>query len=175
MKKLIAFTGLAGSGKTTASNYLLTKLGGERINFKSGLIKEMKEIFPDFLKKEAEIYNCTIDELFNTKPGAFRQFMQNYGTELRRAADSEYWVKKWEELVIASTSDTIIVDDLRFLNEGQAIRNNHGIVIRIIKKGQENIMLHQSETEMNDILHDYIIEVEPGNVEELYRQLDDIF
>lgn len=170
--KLIAFTGLAQSGKSTASVYLENTHGFTRVNFKSAMIEEIKRLMPDFLKKEAEIHNCTIDELFNTKPGSFRQFMQNYGTELRRGEDNDYWVDKWKWLVGCAAVNNIVVDDLRFINESKAISNNKGIIIRVVKKGQENTMLHQSEIEMNDIIPDETIEVEPGDLEGLYKKLD---
>jgi len=170
--KLIAFTGLAQSGKSTAAEYLISKYGFTRVNFKSAMIEEIKSTMPDFLKKEAEIHNCTIDELFSTKPGSFRQFMQNYGTELRRGEDNDYWVNKWEWLIEYTEADNIVVDDLRFINESKAISDNKGIVIRIVKKGQENTMLHQSEIEMSNITPDETIEVEPGDLEGLYKKLD---
>lgn len=176
--KLIAFTGLAQSGKSTASAYLENTHGFARVNFKSAMIEEIKSTMPDFLKKEAEIYNCQVDDLFTMKPGSFRQFLQNYGTELRRKGDNDYWVNQWltkANSLYLETGASIVVDDVRFLNEAEMIKRAGGIVVRVLKRGQENTMSHSSETEMAQIVPDTTIEVEAGDVEELCRAVEQIY
>jgi hypothetical protein len=176
--KLIAFTGLAQSGKSTASAYLESTHNFHRVNFKSAMIEEIKSTMPDFLKKEAEIYNCQVDDLFAMKPGSFRQFLQNYGTELRRKGDNDYWVNQWltkANSLYLDTGASIVVDDVRFLNEAEMIKRAGGIIIRVVKNGQENTMSHSSETEMSQIIADHIISVEPGDVETLCKEVQKIY
>lgn len=169
---IIALTGLKQSGKSTAANYLVEKYGFIKHNFKDALINEIKTYFPDFIKKECELYNCDVDYLFEKKPGHIRQLMQNFGTELRRKEDIEYWVRKWVDIV-GGTGD-FVVDDCRFLNEARTVRFCRGIVIKIIRTGQVSTDQHQSETEMNEIIPDYTIEVATGEQHKLYEQLDKI-
>lgn len=178
MTNLIAFTGLAQSGKSTASAYLENTYGFKRVNFKSAMIEEIKHTMPDFLAKEAEIHSCSIDDLFAVKPGSFRQFLQNYGTDLRRREDNDYWVSQWlikANRIFTETQHGIVVDDVRFINEANMIKTAGGIIIRVIKEGQENTMSHASETEMSSIVPDYTITVAPGDVETLCNKVEEIY
>lgn len=175
---LIAFTGLAQSGKSTASAYMESTHGFVRINFKSAMIEEIKKTMPAFLAKEAEIHNCTIDDLFNTKPGSFRQFLQNYGTELRRSEEQDYWVNQWltrANQMYLDKNVGIVVDDVRFINEAEMIKRAGGVLIRVVKEGQDTVMAHQSETEMSQIVPDYTIVAKPGDVESLCNQIQAIY
>jgi len=97
---IIGITGLRRSGKTTVSKYLQENHGFVSHNFKAALIKEMKEKFPDTLDalcRDLEGANNTVDGLFEEKPRAMRALMQNFGTDVRRAEDPNYWVDEWSK------------------------------------------------------------------------------
>lgn len=175
--QVIGFTGLKQSGKSTASAYLQGKYGFVNLNFKTKMIEEMKQNFPLFLQAEADAHKCTVDDLFNLKPGSFRQFMQNYGTELRRGSDSNYWVNRWLAAanLLWMEGKSIVVDDVRFLNEAEAIRLAGGKIIRIVRKGQETPDQHTSETEMASIKVDATIEVGEGEIEKLCEDLNKVY
>lgn len=167
---IIALTGLKRSGKSTAAKHLETKYGFIRINFKDALLTELKQYFPDFLKAEAEYHACTVDELLERKPGHIRQLLQNFGTELRRGEDPNYWIEKWNNKVYPG--ENIVVDDVRFLNEAEMVKENFGKIIRIVRLGQESKDGHASETEMDKIEHDYIIVADEGSPEQITSYLD---
>lgn len=112
---LIALCGYKQSGKSVAATYLKEKYNFTPHNLKDGLIKELKQNFPDYLKKESEHHACTIDELFERKPGSTREFMKNYGTEVRRKEWKNYWLSKWMDT--KPKDQDIVVDDVRFTNE----------------------------------------------------------
>lgn len=178
MKKIIAFTGKKESGKTTASNYLMkrcleeseTPVKVERINMKDPIIEEMREHFPMILGAIAENYTLTIDDLFNEKPPLMRKLMQDYGL-MRRKEDPMYWVDKWEEKVRRSNSDVIITDDVRFMNEYDAIGRHGGGVYKIVREGLESTDNHATETEI-----DYIPcpTITAKDKEELFNKIDQI-
>lgn len=170
---LIALTGLKQSGKSTVSKILKEKYGFYPINFKDSLIQEMKEFLPDFLEKEAEFYKCTIDELFEKKPGNFRQLMQNFGTELRRGQDKDYWCNLWLSKYKSCLFD-VVVDDCRFLNEAFTVQQNGGVIVKIIKNNQLNNDLHLSETESSQIIPDYEITCDEGNLSCLEQNVDNL-
>lgn len=170
---IIALIGQKQSGKSTASKHLQEKYGFKPHNFKDALINEIKTYFPDFVAKECELYNCDVDYLFEKKPGHIRQLMQNFGTELRRKEWEDYWVQEWSYRMFGAKN--VVVDDCRFLNEARAIKEKNGIIIKIIRTGQENKDLHQSEQEFNQIIPDYIIEVATGEQNKLYEKLDKIY
>lgn len=175
MTQLIGLIGFKQSGKTTAAEHLESK-GFERINFKDCLIDEIKQNFPDLLNEikdnmELRGLPMSIDELFLTKPPLIRTLMQNYGTDVRRKDDSNYWVNEYLNKII-STPGSIVTDDVRFLNEADAIKNNGGKLIRIIREDITSGGDHVSETEHLKIKEDYIISVGYGDTQGLYDALD---
>lgn len=167
---IIALTGLKRSGKSTAAKHLETKYGFIRINFKDALLAELKQYFPDFLKAEAEYHACTVDGLLERKPGHIRQLLQNFGTELRRSEDPNYWVEKWWDSL--DHNKNIVVDDCRFLNEAAMVKQAGGKIINIVRLGQESKDGHASETEMIKINHDYVIVADEGKPEQITSYLD---
>ena len=147
---IVGLVGFKRSGKSTVAKYLESKYGFYRHNFKDALIEEIKQNFPDLLEEiiEDEIYhadmnetgeknNIDIDWLFANKPPLIRALMQNYGTEVRRNEDINYWVNKWE-IALRDMSqkgilpEDIVTDDVRFLNEAKVVNIWDGIIIRVI-------------------------------------------
>lgn len=173
---IIGFVGLMGTGKTTACN-ILKKYWGEdveHINFKDGLVAEMRERVPDLLNELAFVYDRSVDELFATKPPAMRALMQNYGTEIRRRDDYNYWVSKWQESV-RKTDKNVVCDDVRFLNEADAVeRFARGILIRLERTDIVHTGNHPSETEQSEIVVDYTIVLGEGELDKLEKSLLEI-
>lgn len=165
----IGFTGKMGSGKTTACDYLLSKRPFKKVSFKSALINEIRDNFPTLLEDLADHYAVTIDALFTLKPPMMRHLMQEYGTDVRRSDDPDYWVNRWKEGV----EGDVLTDDVRFLNEAQAVRDMGGIVIRLVRPSTF-AGTHKSEVEMDLIEPDVTIITEDGDLEGLYRQLDGV-
>lgn len=175
MFTVLAFTGLKGSGKSEACKYIESIAPNVvRINFKDALVQEMKERLPDVLRRLSEQYQCTIDELFATKPPIMRELMQNYGTEVRRGDNPNYWTDQWIEAAYEENrfDHAVLVDDCRFLNEASAVRKLGGMVIRIERPDIAAHDTHQSETEMDQIAVDYTVQSITGDLEGMYAQLD---
>lgn len=178
---IIAFTGKKQTGKSTACAYLEKTYGFTRVNFKDPLIAELKQNFPDLLKVIRNQESFTINNLFENKPPLIRTLMQNYGTNVRRKDDPDYWVKQWiDEIEYQAVmgANGITVDDCRFLNEANAvhgIKNNGGIIIRLIRTDMEHTDTHVSETEMDLIIPDFTIVCNGNDHEHLYSELDRIY
>ena len=174
---LIGFTGLAQSGKSTACNYILEKYPTfVKVGFKDAIVGEMRENFSLLLEHMADIYLMSVDELFTKKPPLMRKLMQCYGTEVRRGDDPEYWIKLWMEGVsnCKDNGQDVVCDDVRFLNEAAAILGMGGYLVRIKRPDVTHTGDHQSETEMMELEVDYTIEVEPGDLDGLYREVDNL-
>lgn len=182
MSKIIAFTGFKQTGKSTAAKYLESK-GYVRHNFKDALVQELKDGFPDLLreidsqwKKDLIRGGATYDvldwDLFDKKPPLMRALMQNYGTDVRRKEDPDYWVKQWAKNSYGH--DKIVCDDVRFINEAAKVKERGGIIIRLTRPDITSGGEHSSETEQLQIEVDYTIECVPGDHEHLYRELDKI-
>ena len=186
MTQIIAFTGLKQTGKTTAADYLVSKWGFVKHNFKDALVEEVKERFPDLLR---EIYDVECldgqddwtleynpDLLFSKKPPLIRTLLQNYGTEVRRKEDPDYWVRLWELSVLYEIRNDpnykLVVDDARFINEVDSVRAEGGTIIRLTRPDLTVPDNHSSETEQSQIEVDYSLETERGDFEGLYRELD---
>ena len=189
---IIGLIGFKQVGKSTAAKYLEEKYSFIRHNMKDALVAEIKQNFPDLLKEIADWYNSnllasatlgmkflSIDDLFEVKPPLMRALLQNYGTEVRRGDNDNYWVEQWSRKIMDSTlvtgfNDKFVTDDVRFLNEASAIKDNDGILIRLTRPDITTGGSHASETEQLLIVADYEIECKPGDHEHLYRELDKI-
>lgn len=179
MIRIIAFTGKRGNGKSTASNKVREVLEGQnltvvRINFKDGLVSTMREKLSGTLEETAKMYNMTVNQLFDDKPPIMRKLMQEIGTEVYRAIDNDYWVNQWKIMVEGMKDDVVvIVDDVRFQNEFDAVKSLGGTVTRIVATNKEKVVdEHQSEKEQDSFKVDTIIRA--NSKEELEEYIVDL-
>jgi hypothetical protein len=136
--KIIGFTGLSGSGKSYAASIV-------------------KECYPSyrlfsFARQIKRIAFCEMgwDQV---KDDRGRKLLQDIGMA-GRAYDPKLWINFMHQFVIPNRS--IIIDDVRFLNEAEAIRKLNGIVIRVKRFGVDP-MDHVSETEQEQINPDFTL------------------
>ena len=174
---IYGLTGKARHGKSTAVG-MLKEIDNSviQINFKDALIKELRQNFPELLQEIVVAYDgqFSIDELFINKPPLMRALMQNYGTDVRRKDNPNYWVEQWAKDVDKQTKD-VVTDDVRFQNEADAIKLRGGIVAKIIKEGAEEVnSSHASETEMDSIEVDYVVSVPAGQHDVLRKEIESI-
>lgn len=189
MSKIIGLIGFKQVGKSTADKYLEEKYGFVRHNMKDALVAEIKQNFPDLLKEITVEYNDTatgpmrtVDDMFTIKPPLMRALLQNYGTEVRRGDDDNYWTNQWFKTISLNcvTDDgksfykKVVTDDVRFKNEAKAVKVVGGILIRLTRPDITTGGSHASETEQLEIEADYTIECQPGDHEHLYSELDRI-
>ncbi len=170
---VIGICGYKGSGKSTVADHLVKEHGFTRVNFKDALVAEMKKLLPNTLKSLGEMYSLSVEELFQAKPAVMRALMQEYGTEVRRADDANYWVRQWKETV-SGIGKHIVVDDVRFFNELSALTEMDGVLIRIVRSDITSGGEHQSETEQTKFVEDFTIEASHGEHKKVYKAVDDI-
>ena len=170
MIKLIALTGAAGSGKSTVAKHLSNQqIPFARTKF-SGTLKKMLMQIPNVtidmiegeLKEEPQ-------ELFGGKTP--REVMQTLGTEWGRdSVYSKIWLDSWERSICDLTY--VVVEDLRYLNEAELVKNRGGEIWRI-KRPDYQCNGHISETEMEGIEPDLTIR-NSGSVKELHAMIDSV-
>lgn len=168
---IIAFVAPKGYGKTTACNIIKDHYRAIQLNFKDALIKELKENFPDLLRELSSVYNLFEEELFAMKPVLVRTLMQNYGTEVRRNDDPNYWVMQWKLALASLDVPIVLTDDVRFQNEYDAVRAYGGTLIRINRTDLMSDSTHQSETEQVGFECDYTVTTCEGNHEQFARDI----
>ena len=134
-KKLIGLAGKAGAGKDTVADYLWEKEGAIKIAFADALRAAGTSIFGldprNFLDrdlKEAEV------EYWGMTP---RRMLQLLGTEATKPVfGDDIWLKRWF-LSYSAVRDTdhVVVPDVRFDVEAEAIRHLGGTIVHIVRPG----------------------------------------
>lgn len=80
-----------------------------------------------------------------------RRILQWWGTEYRRAQDPDYWTKAWGRMIERLDLDKtlVLVDDVRFMNELNVIRDHGGLIVKIERPGFDGANNHSSETSLD--------------------------
>lgn len=141
MKKIIAVTGLKGSGKDTTANYIIKNYDNWEKDSFAGTLKDAISAIFGWNRKmlagetpEDRIIREKPDEFWSNKLGyeaTPRNIMQKIGTDvLRNNFDKNIWIYSLEHK-ITNTDKNIIITDCRFKNEIDALRNLGAIIIRL--------------------------------------------
>lgn len=154
--KIYMIAGKAGSGKNTTANYIKEYYGQ---NGKKTVITEMSK----YLKLYAEEI-VGWDRKRETKP---RTFLQSVGDFVRKEAftDTFFIDRILEDMkVYEKFADIVIIADVRYPMEIDAIKNNYdAIIIDVVNEFSEynlkpNEKMHASENALNSYdKFDYII------------------
>lgn len=143
---IIGFVGFIGSGKDTAADYLVNFHGFRRDSFANTLKDAVAAVFGwdrvllEGRTKEAREWREQVDtwwaERLGIKHLTPRWILQYWGTEVcRNGFHDDIWIASVENKM-RKTKDNIVISDVRFPNEIQAIHNAGGLVVRI-KRGPE--------------------------------------
>jgi len=154
----IAFSGKMHVGKTTSADYLVQKYGFVKLSF-AGKLKEIaKDLWP-------EQFEC------GQKP---RKLLQDLGMKMREI-DQDVWVKYLVRIVRSLPKDSnIVVDDLRFMNEYTALKNEGFFIVRILRDVPPSPLDdHPSEKEVEQMPYDLFL-LNTGTLDRLYEKLDKI-
>ena len=109
-----------------------------------------------------------------------RRILQWWGTEYRRAQDPDYWTKAWGRKISEYNvmQMYVLVDDVRFMNELNVIKEHGGLIVKIERPGFDGANNHASETSLDDytnwdgkILNDGTLEEFEQKVEILVASL----
>jgi hypothetical protein len=168
-KPIIAFTGLAQSGKTTAANAFIS-IGYDRMSFAEPL-KAMVQCLTPCVDKDARPPSLCGKSL--------REVYQTLGTDWgRKMVGEDIWIlagrARIEMLLDDVESDIIrgiVIDDIRFDNEADLVRKMGGMVIEITRSSVPQ-MEHASEAGISRDLIDYTFANE-GDILTLQHQVRD--
>ncbi|WP_201271833.1 AAA family ATPase [Sinorhizobium meliloti] len=162
--RLVALTGAAGSGKSTATRYLVEHHGYTLVKF-AGPLKDMcRALGLDDRQIEGDLKEVPCDILAGRTP---RHAMQTLGTQWGRDCIAEdFWIRLWK--MRAVQHKRVVVDDCRFPNEADAVRKLGGMIIKL--EGRGGIAgSHASEAGCGQ--HDAVV-TNDGCVTELYTSVE---
>lgn len=154
--RLIGVTGLARSGKDHAADYLARHMGLYKYAFAEPLKTMLKSVFGDHFHQGDRSGICP------ETGKSYRVMMQTLGTELgRNLWNDQVWVnlvaRRWDEVQNKTplcgwepyVAKGMVLSDVRFNSEAHWVRDNHGVVLQIVRPGLEQqtvgIEGHQSE------------------------------
>lgn len=143
---IIGFVGFIGCGKDTAADYLVNYHEFRRDSFANTLKDAVAAVFGwdrtllEGRTKEARAWREQVDEWWANRLSiphlTPRWILQYWGTEVcRHGFHDDIWIASLENKM-RKTRDNIVISDVRFTNEIQAIHNAGGKVIRI-KRGPD--------------------------------------
>lgn len=141
MALILGIAGRKGAGKSTASK-ALEKAGFYRDSFAAPLRKFVADICGYSLEQLDKNKQTPIMWLDGLTP---REMMQQFGTECGRGLHPELWLLS---LSMRLPQDRpVVIEDVRFPNEAEWIRDQGGYVIEIERPGLEwDGDTHASET-----------------------------
>ena len=154
----IAFAGKMQVGKTTSADYLVQKYGFIKLSF-AGKLKEIaKDLWPEQFES-------------GQKP---RKLLQDLGMKMREI-DQDVWVKYLVRIVRSLPKESnIVVDDLRFMNEYKALKNEGFFIVRIVREVPPSPFDdHPSEKEVEQMPYDLLL-LNTETLDMLYEKLDKI-
>ena len=142
---IIGLVGFIGSGKDTAADYLVNFHGFRRDSFAATLKDAVADIFGwdrtliEGRTTESREWRECQDDWWSKRLGmpiTPRWILQQWGTEVcRQGFHDDIWIASLENK-IRKTNDNMVITDVRFPNEINAIKNSGGEVFRV-KRGPD--------------------------------------
>jgi hypothetical protein len=173
---IVGLSGWARSGKDTAADYLVDNYGYTKFSFASPMKEAMYRLDP----------RITINELSNTslrigvdvygweglkeRSPDVRGLLQRFGTEVgREMFGQDFWV----DYAMSQIPDgaKVVIADVRFPNEADAIKKLGGKVLRVEREGVTAVNNHASESALNDYTFDVVI-TNNGTIDKLHSVMD---
>ena len=142
MPGVVAFTGRAGSGKSTAADHLVA-CGWVRVKFADPLKNMVRALLAASGMPAVEIERRIEGDLKEMPDPILggktpRYAMQTLGTEWgRQAIDSGLWTGIAQAQILAHLQAglSVVVDDCRFENEAAVVRDLGGLVVELRGRG----------------------------------------
>jgi dephospho-CoA kinase len=182
---LIGLGGNLGCGK----NYIAEKIISKYI------INSLVIGFGDHVKVEASrLFGFSFHELFVEKNKNSRKKLQTFATEENREIlGQDTWInalKVWMDIFETRGINNFIIPDVRFENEATFIKNQGGLLIKVVapdrtwekalqetkgnKEEAEKILSHSSEKGIPDEYYDFVLDNTKSNeknIESIIRKI----
>jgi hypothetical protein len=206
---IIGICGFIGSGKDTIADYLVNIHEFRRESFANSLKDAVAHVFGwdrtmlEGRTKHSREWRDQVDtwwaERLNMPDLTPRLMLQLWGTEVcRRGFHDDIWIASLENK-LRNSQDDVAISDCRFPNEIKAIRQQGGVVIRVVrgpepewyqdavdmnagntnmhwaiaKMNMDKLKIHASETAWVGTNFDAVID-NNGSMDQLYSQINDL-
>ncbi len=166
---ILGVGGYARSGKDTLADLLVDNFGfvkvcfadpmramAEAINPVVGLLDDVDEHRDfDVLRYNDVVEMFGYDEAKRLYPEV-REFLQRLGTDAgRQVIGDSFWVDI--AMKAASEHRLVVIPDMRFHNEAEAIKSSPGSTVRVDRRGVEAPNSHQSEHDLDGWPYDLFV------------------
>lgn len=176
---IVGLAGYAGSGKDTFAD-ALELLGWHHAKF-AGLLKDVALAVDPYVEVDDLTGFVRLSDLVadvgwtKAKRSAdVRRFLQRLGTDgVRRHLGEDIWVDATMD-ALSKIDGCIVISDVRFPNEAQAIHDAGGVVVRIERPGFGPVNGHESESALDFWEFDVVIHND-GSVADLVAQAGSAF
>lgn len=160
---IVGIAGTAGSGKTTLTNMLIAAIkerGEEAVEIANAdpmkfFVREVLGVSDDVVNGPSQRRSETLgrsmsaefQERFGQRELSARIALQTLGTEWGRNCDPNMWINY--ALRRARKHQAVVISDIRFENEAQAVIEAGGIILK--RPARQTVADHPSETEADKV------------------------
>lgn len=164
---IVGLLGRARSGKDTFASRLEAR-GFVRTSFAQPLKDACRVLFGLTDAHLGDLKDVA-DPNLPTRSATPRQILQEFGTDvMRKHYGDGFWVDRF---VRDLPPGNVVVTDVRFQNEVDALRGLGGVIIKIERPGEPK-MSHASE-QVDDISADLVV-VNDGSLEDFIAKVDEL-
>ena len=166
LPQFVGLSGYARSGKDTVARFLVAGYGYRRIAFADRLKRFAATLYPSV----AEILNDAGGDWETAKDNPeVRRILQGVGAAARDHIGPDVWVTA--ALGSVRDDERIVVSDMRFINEADALAARGAVLFRIERPGTRPINNHVSETALDQYDGFHAVLVNDSTFEALYAQV----
>ena len=154
---IIGLSGYARSGKDSTAELLCLNYGYRRVSFADPIRHALLTLNPrlDSITRLAEFVDDYGWDVAKQNPEV-RRLMQVMGTEVGRTMlGDNVWIKM--ALADLSHNDRVVISDVRYPNEADAIKKLSGSLWRINRHNHSAVNGHKSEHAMDNYMFNHVI------------------
>jgi len=173
-----------GVGKTTTAELLVSYRNYKRLSFADDVKDDVVELLNYATRTRGNALDLTLPAITRGtiekyKNEIFRPFLQWYGTDFWRTfmGVEDFWLRRLDEKMQQNPGIQFVIDDCRFPNEAEFLRERDFIIVKIERTFESNMVefnKHASETETNNIKPDVIFPLDNRSNQEILAGFDTI-